>query len=178
MKRAVFLDLQGTLVLPLAVDSPGELRMISGVPKAVAKLCGQGFLCPVVTVQSRIAKGTFSEGEFREWFRAFARQLHASGALLSGPYICPHRFKDPCACKKPQTLLYEQAARELDIDLLSSFVIGDTLSDVEAAYRFGGRGCLVRTGEGLSQVAEPGAEYPSHVAGSLCDAVEWILHDA
>ncbi len=66
MNRAVFLDLHGTLVLPLAVDRLGALRVIAGVPQAVAKLCDAGFLCPVVTVQSRIAKGTFPEIEFRE----------------------------------------------------------------------------------------------------------------
>ena len=178
MTRAVFLDLHGTLVLPLAVDSLDDLRVIAGVPQAVAKLCDAGFLCPVVTVQSRIAKGTFSEMEFREWFRRFASQIRSSGARLSGPYICPHRFRDPCPCKKPQTLLYEQAATELDIELAASFVIGDTPSDVEAAYRFGGRGCLVQTGEGVSHTADAGAVCPTHVARSLPDAVEWILHCA
>lgn len=178
MMRAVFLDLHGTLVLPLVVDDLDELRAISGVPDAVARLCSRGFLCAVVTVQSRIAKGTFTEVQFRQWFRTFSCQMQSSGALLSGPYICPHRFRDPCACKKPQTRLYEQAASDLDIELSASFVVGDSLSDVEAAYRFGGRGCLLQTGEPLSRVSQPAVGYPTHVANSLSDAVEWILQVA
>ncbi len=156
MSHAAFLDLHGTLVLPLAVDRLDELRVIPGAEDAVARLCAAGFVCPVVTVQSRIAKGAYSEAEFRAWFDGFARQMQGAGGRVS-PYICPHRFSDPCACKKPQALLYEQAARDLEIDLHASFVVGDTSADVEAAQRFGGRGYLLRDG------------------ATLADAVEWIL---
>lgn len=113
-RRAVFLDLNGTLVTPVVVDRLSELRPVSGAAQAVARLSRAGYLCPVVTVQSRIEKGVFSSVEFNSWFGEFAANMAAQGADIQGPYICPHRFANPCACAKPQTLLYEQAAQELE----------------------------------------------------------------
>ena len=173
---AVFLDLNGTLVLPMKQESLAELRLIDGTERAIARLCEHGFICPVVTIQARIAKGLFSEPQFRQWFVTFAAGLSRSGARVLGPYVCPHRFTEPCACKKPNTVLYERAAREHAIDLRRSFTIGDSAEDVEAAHRFGGRGCLVRTGWAAARVdPEQPTPHAAHVADSLEDAVAWIL---
>jgi len=66
--RAVFLDLNGTLVMPVQAESPDAYRTIPGAASAVAQLNSKGFLCPVITVQSRIAKGLYTETDFRTWF--------------------------------------------------------------------------------------------------------------
>ena len=175
-RRAVFLDLNGTLVMPIIVEHLHELTLIDGAATAVARLSADGFLCPVVTIQSRIAKGLFSTEEFNCWFAALAVLLGRHGAAIVGPYVCPHRFADPCHCKKPSTLLYEQAAVDHEIDLHRSFVVGDSAADVEAASRFGGQGCLVRTGWGADErEVRRAMPYASHVALSLSDAVDWIL---
>ncbi len=79
MNRAVFLDLNGTLVLPIKVENLGELTLVSGGGEAVARLCQAGFICPVVTVQSGIAKGVFSELEFVNWFNEFPRKWKLTG---------------------------------------------------------------------------------------------------
>jgi D-glycero-D-manno-heptose 1,7-bisphosphate phosphatase len=90
MKRpGVFLDLNGTLVVPLKQERLDELTLIPGVVEAVAKLTAAGFVCPVVTVQSRIAKGLFSMADFQTWFATFAASLKAQGAHVVGPYVCP-----------------------------------------------------------------------------------------
>jgi D-glycero-D-manno-heptose 1,7-bisphosphate phosphatase len=175
-RRAVFLDLNGTLVLPIKPDSLNDLKLIEGAGQAIARLSRAGFLCLVVTIQSRIAKGLFSVEEFHRWFSDFAAGLRTCGAEIAGPYVCPHRFREPCTCKKPNALLYEQAAGEHGIDLPSSFVIGDSADDVLAAQRFGGQGCLVRTG----WADDPGevkraAPYASFVSESLSEAASWIL---
>ncbi len=176
MSKAVFLDLNGTLVEPILVDHPSELRAIPGSSEGVAALCQRDFICPVVTVQSRIEKGAFTEAEFLTWFHRFAQDLAFQGAVLCGPYVCPHRFHTPCDCEKPNTLLYERAAAELDIRLHGAFVIGDAAADMEAASRFGGRGCLVRSGW-----AANGAEvtralpYASYVARDFGEAIAWVL---
>jgi D-glycero-D-manno-heptose 1,7-bisphosphate phosphatase len=177
MKRsAVFLDLNGTLVLPLKQESLKELTLIEGAAQAVARLSTAGFLCPVVTVQSRISKGIFSADEFRQWFNEFSKGLSRCGADIVGPYVCPHRFREPCPCKKPSTFLYQLAASEHGIDLQRSFVIGDSAEDVCAAHLFGGRGCLVRTGWAKNPlVVERAKPYASFVAESLSPAVDWVL---
>ena len=111
-RRAVFLDLNGTLVLPVKPERLDDLVAIPGASHAVARLVAAGFACPVVTAQSRIAKGHFSAADFHRWFEALARTWSACGALIDGPYLCPHRFAEPCSCKKPNTLLYEAASSE------------------------------------------------------------------
>ena len=175
MRRGgVFLDLNGTLVAPVLVERPDDLRLILGTPEAVARLCRAGFVCPVVTVQSRIEKGVFTDAAFRLWFAGLASDLAGRGATVVGPYVCPHRFSTPCPCKKPQTVLYEQAAKDHDLDLTISYAIGDTLADVEAAARFGGRGCLLVTGDGPhdDRGALPAASYTGH---NIVEVVDWIL---
>ena len=176
MRRGVFLDLAGTLVEPLKPERLDQITLIPGVVEAVARLSSAGFVCPVVTVQSRIAKGLWSLEEFETWFASFAAELRLRGAIVVGPYVCPHRFAEPCPCKKPNTLLYDRAASDYQLSPIDSFVIGDSPDDVRAARRLGARGCLVRTGWAADpRVVEDAAPDADIVVRSLGDAVEWIL---
>src|SRR5205823_4174695 len=76
-RAGVFLDLNGTLVLPLKQERLEDLTLIPGVAEALARLSAAGFVCPVVTVQARIAKGLFSMADFQTWFATFAAGLKA-----------------------------------------------------------------------------------------------------
>jgi histidinol-phosphate phosphatase family protein len=176
-RRGVFLDLAGTLVEPLKPERLDEITLIPGVIGGIARLSAAGFACPVVTVQSRIAKGLWSLPEFERWFSGFAAVLAAHGGRVVGPYVCPHRLADPCPCKKPSTLLYERAAADHHVKTSDSFVIGDSPEDVRAAKRLGARGCLVRTGWAADPaVVEAAAPDASIVVYSFTEAVDWILH--
>ena len=176
MRQAAFLDLNGTLVEPLKPERLDQLVLMPDVVGSVARLTAAGFICPVVTVQSRIAKGLFTLEEFEVWFSGFAADLALGGAIVVGPYVCPHRFAEPCACKKPSTLLYERAAREHGIDATASFVIGDSPDDVRAARRLGAGGCLVRTGWAVDhRVVEEACADATAVLPSFRMAVDWIL---
>ena len=175
-RRGVFLDLNGTLVEPLKQERLDEMTLIPGVASAIARLTAAGFVCPVVTVQSRIAKGLFSMAEFQTWFANFAAELAAQGALITGPYVCPHRYAEPCLCKKPNVLLYQRAASEHGLTPADCFVIGDSPDDVRAARRLGARGCLVRTGWASDpRVVEAAVPDASMVVDSFAQAVDWIL---
>ena len=132
-RRGVFLDLNGTLVEPLKQERLDELTLIPGAAEALARLTAAGFVCPVVTVQSRIAKGLFSMADFQAWFATFAADLKRQGALIVGPYVCPHRLAEPCPCKKPNVLLYERAASDHQLTAADCFVIGDSPDDIGAA---------------------------------------------
>ena len=171
--NAVFLDLNGTLVLPLKQESLSEIKIIPGADSAVAKLIEAKLICPVITIQSGIAKGRFTEKEFRDWFSVFFAKLKLD---IKGPYVCPHRFAEDCICKKPNLFLYEQAAKDYSINLSGSYVIGDTTKDVMAGKNMGGHGCLVRTGwaagESEYQNAKSNASY---IGQTLGDVVNWIL---
>ena len=170
---AVFLDLNGTLVLPLKQESLDKMTLIPGADNAIARLLAVGFVCPVVTVQARIEKGLFTEAEFRAWFNNFFSNV---GLDVKGRYICPHRYNHACPCEKPNPLLYQQAAQQLWLDLSRSYTIGDSPQDVEAACRFGVTGCLVRTGwAAQDKVVEKAKASAAFIENTITDAVEWIV---
>jgi len=174
--RAAFLDLNGTLVEPVRVTELREFRVLPRAIEAVHMLNQADFLCPVVTVQSRISKAIFSMQDFSAWFVAFQQQFHAAGARLLGPYVCPHQRRDACRCKKPQTQLYLQAAHEYAIDLAQSIVIGDTYDDVAAAHALGIPGCLVRTGWGEHNIQHKQADrIASMIATDVLAAAQWAV---
>lgn len=175
-RKAAFLDLNGTLVLPLKPERLEDLVPIPGAIEAVARLTDAGFVCPVITVQSRIAKRLFTASEFAEWFATFTAIARQRGAEMQGPYVCPHRYSEPCACKKPNPLLYEQAIADLGIAAADSFVVGDSPEDMQAAAQLGAAGCLVRTGwaEDPAVVSRVGVA-ASIVVPSIVEAVECIL---
>jgi len=170
---AVFLDLNGTLVMWIKVEVPEEYRPIPGALKAVSILNKAGFLCPVVTVQSRIAKGLYSEVDFRSWFTSFARHAAEYGASFAGLYLCPHRFHSGCPCGKPNTGLYDRAVLDYDVDCSRSYVVGDTVDDLEAGQHVGMQNCLVLTGQGV-RAAERLHYPPSYIGADLPAVAEWI----
>ena len=174
--KAAFLDLNVTLVMPVQVRHPSEHWIIPGAVDAVQLLNQQGFLCPVVTVQTRIAKGYFSAEDFAAWFQAVVGHFQSAGAILCGPYVCPHQRRDACRCKKPQTQLYLQAVHEHTINLAQSIVIGDTYDDVAAAHALGIPGCLVRTGWGEHNIQHKQADrIASMIATDILDAAQWAV---
>ena len=179
MNKTAFLDLNGTLVTPTIVDRLEDLAVIPGAAAAVAALCRGGFRCVVVTVQSRIGRGAFTEAQFLAWFCRLVEEMAMEGAVLEGPYVCPHRGHGHCTCKKPLAGLYERAAEERGLELEGAVVIGDSAADMQAAERFGGIGCLVRTGWAADDsnfaVARPHAAY---VGVDLNEVVDWILAES
>jgi D-glycero-D-manno-heptose 1,7-bisphosphate phosphatase len=172
LRPAVFLDLNGTLVVPVRPSALSEYEAIDCAAEAVSVLSGAGFACPVITVQSKIGKGLFTEREFLSWFESFRARFAARQAFIDGPYVCPHRYAESCACKKPTGLLYRRAANELGLDFARSFVIGDSVEYMQAAQLLGCPGVLVRTGWPIGSDAESRS---SHVSADVLDASRWIV---
>jgi D-glycero-D-manno-heptose 1,7-bisphosphate phosphatase len=154
VRPVAFVDLNGTLAHALR-GGAGFLSPIGGAFDAVRLLTKAGYACPVITVQGRIGAGVLTEQRFRAAFAVFERQAAEHGAQLDGLYLCPHAAAQGCPCRKPQTALYEQAARDLDADLSRSWVIGDTGLDLGAASNLGVRAVLVRTGHGHAAQHDP-----------------------
>lgn len=179
MNKAVFLDLNGTLISSLTLEEPFHFNLISGADIAVAKLSEKGFVCPVVTIQSRIAKGYFTKDEFFQRFWNFSEQLRTNKAYLEGPYLCPHDYDTVCLCKKPQSFLFQKAALDHNISLRDSFVIGDSIGDALSATKFGGKGCLIRDPRkklnGIEKEQLKVLENSIFIANSIQQAVDWVL---
>ncbi len=144
--RVVFLDLNGTIVNPVRVNHLSELKLIPRSIEALKLLSSMDYLLPVVTVQSRIAKGLFSYEEFISWYDRFFGDILITTNLLSPPMVCPHLSSENCECSKPNTKLYRELAERLQIDLKGSYVVGDTSQDIKAARALGIPGLGVKTG--------------------------------
>ena len=180
-RRAVFLDKDGTLVqnVPYNVE-PEHIRLMPGVGEGLRLLHAAGYMLIVITNQSGVARGYFSEQEL-EAVEARLRKLLANFDVpLAGFYYCPHHpdgaepaYTTACECRKPAPGLLVQAAREHGIDCSQSWLIGDILNDIEAGRRAGCKTILVDTG-GETEWKLSHNRLPHHVVDDIAAAAHVI----
>jgi histidinol-phosphate phosphatase family protein len=179
---AVFLDKDGTLVddVPYNVD-PDKVRLSRGAAAGLGALHAAGYRLVVVSNQSGVARGYFAEEALEGVRRRLAELLAAAGVPLAGFYWCPHHpagavaaYSVACDCRKPAPGLILRAARELDLDLGASWLVGDILDDVEAGRRAGCRTVLLDNGHETGWRRAPQRE-PHAVAADLGEAARLIL---
>lgn len=147
-RRALFADRDGTLIHDAHyLHDAAQVRLLPGAVDLLRAFAAAGWALVVVTNQSGIALGRVSEANYLA-VRARVDQLLAEhGVKLDATYHCPHHpdVTGPCRCRKPGTLLYEQAGAALGLDLAASVYVGDRWRDVAPALAMGGRGFLVRS---------------------------------
>lgn len=167
---AVFLDRDGTLMHDTGyVGDPASVQIYPGVPEALAKLKAAGYKTVIVTNQSGIPRGYFTEADFHA-VQARFEELIGPG-LIDAVYYCAEHPDHATDRRKPGPGMLLEGAREHAIDLTRSWMIGDRAGDVEAGVRAGVRSILVRTGEGSSAKGDGAA----CVAADFVEAVEFIL---
>ena len=173
-RAAVFLDRDDTLMadVPYA-RRPEDVRLLPGAAEAVRALNEAGWLVVVVTNQSGVARGYFTEADLGRVNAELERQLAAGGAHLDAIYACPHLPTAGCTCRKPGTALFEQAGREHGIDPAASVVVGDRGHDIEAGRRIGAATVLLRNDRGMAEVEAAGLE-PAAVCDDLPAFVRWL----
>ncbi|HEY4322036.1 MAG TPA: HAD-IIIA family hydrolase [Gemmatimonadales bacterium] len=148
-RRAVFLDRDGTLITEGPQPTPVHgIRLIPGSAAALAEIASLGMARIVVTNQSGIGRGLFSEVDYAAAATELDRLLAVDGASLTATYYCPHLPDAGCACRKPATALYRQAIAQFDLDPAGCWYLGDNFRDIAPALELGGLGILVRTGQG------------------------------
>jgi D-glycero-D-manno-heptose 1,7-bisphosphate phosphatase len=178
---AVFLDRDGTINEQMGyINHLSRFRLLPQAVPAIRRLNEAGVKVVVVTNQSGAARGYFPASLVDEVHAHLKQLLAAEGAHLDGIYACLHGPADGCACRKPRPTLMEQAARDLDLDLRRSYLVGDRYTDIQTAANAGVKGILVLTGYGRGEYqylrdAQP--VQPVHVAPDLEAAVQWILAD-
>jgi D-glycero-D-manno-heptose 1,7-bisphosphate phosphatase len=186
-RPAVFLDRDGTLLEEAGyLDRLERLVFFPFAIDAVRLLNRAGFPVAIITNQSGIGRGLYEETFVHETHAAMTARLTAAGARIDGYYYCPHhpeatveRYRETCDCRKPGPGLLRTAARDLDVDLAGSFVIGDKWTDVQAGHAVGARSILVRTGYGtFSERTALAGVVPALVADNLVSAVSWILRES
>ncbi len=184
-KRAVFLDRDGTLSRD--VGYPADWSQVHVYPRAfdaVRRIRRAGLAPVVITNQSGIGRGFFSEADLRALHGELAAAFARRRARLDGIFYCPHYSpsipaadESDCACRKPHPELGHRAAGALGLELRGSYMVGDKPADILFGLAVGAVPVLVLTGYGRASLAEleAGPARPAHVAPDLAAAVDWIL---
>ena len=137
--KTVFVDRDGVINQERSdyVKSISELEIYPNVAENIKLLKDAGFLVIVITNQSAVNRGIISHEMINQIHNSIQDHLKKYGTFLDGFYYCPHTPNENCNCRKPKPGLLQQAILELNIDLNSSWMIGDSDSDIEAANSIG-----------------------------------------
>ena len=186
-QKVVFLDRDG--VINKEVDllyKPEQLKLISGVEKAIKQLNNSDYLVVITTNQPVVARGLCTEEDIREIHKMLETLLSRQGAYIDRIYYCPHhpekgypeenkKYKIKCNCRKPEIGMFLQAEKDLNILKEESFMIGDTTTDIQTGKNYGIRTILVKTGyKGLDKKF---SVKPDYIFQNLKKAVNFLLHE-
>ena len=182
MKPAVFLDRDGVINEEMGyVNHISRFVLLPQVIPAIRRLNQAGLKVVVVTNQSGAARGYFAPDLMDQVHAYMLKLLKEGGARLDGIYACLHGPQAGCACRKPKPGLILQAARDLDLDLARSYIVGDRFNDLETGANAGVlKGILALTGYGRGEydfIGLSGKVQPAYVAADLLVAARWIVQD-
>ena len=188
---AVFLDRDGTINEEVGyLDSLDKLKIIPAAYEAIRLINKSCMKAIVVTNQAGVARGFFTEDFVRQTHEIIQAALLQKKASIDKFYYCPHHpsegkgiYLQNCNCRKPLPGMLLQAADDLNIEMGSSYMIGDTYRDMETAKKVGVKGILVKTGYGREVLQDVGPDVatsenkPDFVAEDILEAVKWIMKD-
>lgn len=173
MKKAVFLDRDGVINEVLTdrvkfVNKPHQLYFLPGVPEAIKKLNSYFDYVFVVTNQGGVGLGFMKEWQLRQIHDHMIAELKKNGAIIHEAVYCPHKPKEGCACRKPNSKLIEDLGQKYGVDLSRSYMVGDTDTDIMAGKKAGTKGVFIGESDALADAVFP----------DLISASEWIVEDA
>jgi D-glycero-D-manno-heptose 1,7-bisphosphate phosphatase len=182
-RAALFLDRDGVINEEVEyLRDPARVALLPGVAAAIAAMNQAGIPVVVVTNQSGLARGMYDAAALAAVTARVGELLAAGGARLDATYHCPHHpdgtvaaLAVTCACRKPRPGMLLDAARDLDLDLARSVVVGDKPSDLGAARAAGCAAVLVRTGYGAASERALAPGDHDAVFADLAAAVPWLL---
>ncbi len=183
LRRAAFLDRDGVINIDHGyVSRWDQFEFMPGAVQAMKRLSDADYTLVVVTNQSGIARGMYTEEDFSLLTRQMCEHLQAHGVPVAGVFHCPHHpkgqraeFAIDCACRKPRPALLSRAIEHLGLDARTSFMVGDKHSDIQAARAAGvARAYLVAGGDGEREQAPEGVR-PDGVFADLADCVRHVM---
>ena len=150
MPKMVILDRDGVInhMVEDDVTSVAEWEPIPGSIEAISRLKKAGYLVTVASNHSGIARGHYSEADLQAMHDKLQQLLQTRGASLDGIFYCPHGPEANCICRKPKPGLLFKIASQFKIDLSQTPMVGDNISDIQAAKMANAKPILVRTGKG------------------------------
>ncbi len=176
MIKAVFFDRDGTLIYDYGyLSDPAKVRPYKCVPEALKLLAQAGYHFFIVSNQSGIGRGYFTEREARAVNERLRRLLLP--ARLNDIVFCPHAPEEHCTCRKPLPKLGLALLKKYHIDPARSFMIGDKKSDVEFGHNIGCKSILVKTANGAKHLKKYPDLTPDYVAANLWRAARFITKE-
>lgn len=183
--KAIFLDRDGTLNEdPGYLGDPAQVILFPTVGEALNILKNQlNFLLIVVSNQSGVARGLITEEDVKKVNSRINEILSEYDVKIDDFYYCiahpDFNSVEECNCRKPSPKMIVDASEKFNIDLKKSYLIGDNISDIEAAINAGCKSILVKTGYGKETICmlQKQNKFPSFVAENLMDAVNFIIKD-
>jgi D-glycero-D-manno-heptose 1,7-bisphosphate phosphatase len=188
LRPAIFLDRDGTVTEEVGyINHIDRAQMYAWAPEAVRMLKSTGFPVIIVTNQSGVGRGYFTEELVARVHRKIQEELAMEGTKLDAFYYCPHHpnavieaYRQNCDCRKPSTGMADEAAERFGIDLKASYMVGDTYRDMQMGFNMGARTVLLMTGYGRGEYEhhrETWARMPDLIAENLLDAAVQILKE-
>jgi D,D-heptose 1,7-bisphosphate phosphatase len=175
MNKAIFIDKDGTLITNVAYNvNPGLIRFEDHAFESLYLLQQKGYFLVVVSNQPGISLGYFKETKLKEVEEKIKLSLLKNRVMLNGFYYCPHAENEGCNCRKPKPGLFFKAAKDLEIDLSKSWMIGDILNDVEAGKRSNCKTILIDNGNETEWIWNK-QRIPHYMVNHLKAAAEIIL---
>ncbi|MBS4029276.1 MAG: D-glycero-beta-D-manno-heptose 1,7-bisphosphate 7-phosphatase [Ignavibacteriales bacterium] len=174
---AVFLDRDGTINEEINfISNPDELVLIPDSAKAIREMNELGLKVFIISNQSGIARGYFSENDLQKVNERLLQLLKNENAFIDKIYYCPHIDEDNCDCRKPKPGMLKQAEQEFGIDLKKSFVVGDRFVDVDAGKNVGAKTILVKTGYGEESLkwGNDNNQHADVTAQNLYEGIQFI----
>ena len=180
MNRAVFLDRDGTLIVEKGyLSDPDNVEWIDGALAGLKRLGGAGFLLFIVTNQSGIGRGFYTERDMHSVNQKIVEIAAEAGVAFEKIYYAAEAPETPSYGRKPSPQFLLDASRDCHVSLARSYMIGDKLSDLQCGWNAGVRkSILVKTGYGQKLLQQKNIDLSRAViAANLAAAADWILQD-
>ena len=184
MNKAILLDRDGTINIDKNyVFKIEDLEFEKNAVEGLKKLSGVGYKLIIISNQSGVARGYFTEEDLQKFNDELLRRLKDNGINIEAVYVCPHhpegngKYKLDCDCRKPKTGMIMKAKEDHDIDLQNSIMIGDHPKDVEVGKNVGCKTIFMLTGHGPEHKEEVAEIKPDFIADDLLDAAGWIIEN-
>ena len=188
LRPAIFLDRDGTITDEVGyINHISRAQMFPWAPEAIRRLKSTGLPVIVVTNQSGVGRGYFTEELVNQVHHKLQNELAAEDTKLDAFFYCPHHptavveaYRQECRCRKPLTGMADEAAERFGLDLSASYVVGDTYRDMQMGFNIGARTVLLMTGYGRGEYEyhrDRWSRMPDLIAENLLEATEQILEE-
>jgi histidinol-phosphate phosphatase family protein len=176
LRAALFLDRDGVIIENRDdyVRSWADVEFIPASIEALKSVASLDIAIVILTNQACVGKGILSLDAAEAINNRVMREVNALGGRIDAAYLCPHRPGESCACRKPKPGMLLRAAREHTLKLSQSAMVGDAITDMQAAQSAGVSGILVRTGRGQRELDTFAGQPWFDIAGDLCHAIEML----